>query len=226
MKTLTINSKGQWLRSGAAKSYLRMIAAGMPEGGISGMGAGRTRADQAALYDAYLHHGGNLAARPGTSAHETGKALDLNTGEAAQKWASEGGNYKHVRAGESVQANAFGWFRTVPSEPWHFQYFPAKDKYRLRPFPLPEGWFFGPELPLSRKRSVSGKYRYGIRLRQWQTQARMVGLDVDVTGIYDAKTEAAARKLQADAGVTVDGLIGPATWPLPWKLTPPTIDAN
>ena len=29
MKTLTINSKGQWLRSGAAKSYLRMIAAGM-----------------------------------------------------------------------------------------------------------------------------------------------------------------------------------------------------
>lgn len=226
MKTLKINRKGQWLRSGAAKSYLRMLAAGMPAGGISGMGAGRTRADQAALYDAYLHHGGNLAAQPGTSAHETGRALDLNTGQPPQRWAAKGGTYKHTRSGEHLRANEFGWFRTVPSEPWHFQYFPKRDRYRIRPFPLPAGWYFGPELPLSRKRSVSGKYRYGKRLRHWQTQARMIGLDVDITGVYDAKTEAAARQLQTDAKVTVDGLIGPDTWPLPWKHQPPTIPTN
>ena len=48
--TYAINSKGQWLNGNAAASYLRMLAAGCPAGGISGKGAGRTYAEQAALY--------------------------------------------------------------------------------------------------------------------------------------------------------------------------------
>ena len=51
--TYAINSKGQWLNGNAAASYLRMLAAGCPAGGISGKGAGRTYAEQAALYAAY-----------------------------------------------------------------------------------------------------------------------------------------------------------------------------
>ena len=224
MKKITINTKGQWLRSGAAKSYLRMLAAGMPTGGISGMGAGRTFADQLALYRQHLARG-PLAVDPrvGTSAHQIGRALDLNTGKDAQRWATEGGNYRKTSLTETIRANAYGWYRTVPSEPWHLQYFPARDKLRLRPFPLPDGWYFGPELPLTRKESVSGKYRYGGRLAQWQTQARMIGLEVEVSGVYDEATDAAARQLQQWADVTVDGLIGKVTWPLPWTHEPPAI---
>lgn len=37
----------------------------------------RTYAEQARLYDNYLHHGGPLAAKPGTSSHETGQAVDV-----------------------------------------------------------------------------------------------------------------------------------------------------
>ena len=38
----------------------------------------RSYAEQAELYDQYLHHGGTLAAKPGTSNHEGGRALDVS----------------------------------------------------------------------------------------------------------------------------------------------------
>lgn len=222
MQTTVINSKGQWLRSDAAASYKRMLAAGMPEGGISSMGAGRTYNDQAKLYAAYKAGHGNLAAPPGTSKHETGLALDISRSTAAQAWAANGGVLLKVKSGEKIRANDFGWFRTVPSEAWHFTYVPAKDKHTVKAtapaFPLPKGWYFGPALPLSNIRSVSGKYRYGKNLRDWQTQAKLAGYKVDVTGRYDAKTETAARAMQKRAGVSQDGLVGAKTWPLPWTL--------
>lgn len=37
----------------------------------------RTYAEQARLYDNYLHHGGNIAAAPGHSSHESGNAVDV-----------------------------------------------------------------------------------------------------------------------------------------------------
>ena len=127
--TFTINSKGQWLNGNAAASYTRVLAAGCPTGGISGKGAGRTRKEQEDLYRGWINRwpGYNLAAPPGRSLHEKGDALDLETGTAAQRWMCAGGDYHKVRAGEKLRAHAYGWYRTVPSEPWHFQYFPARD---------------------------------------------------------------------------------------------------
>jgi len=107
---------GHWLRADAAASYQRMRAAGMPAGGITD--AGRTYAEQAAMYARYLR--GELvayAARPGTSKHETGTALDLDG--AARAWAREHGR-------------AFGWLRDrVAREPWHMEYVLVLDQRLL-----------------------------------------------------------------------------------------------
>ena len=85
-------------------------------------------------------------------------------------------------------------------------------------FPLPAGWYFGPEKPLWRIKSVSGEYRYGADLKKWQAQAEARGYNISATGVYDAKTKAAAEALQLFAGYTKDGLIGALTWPLVWKM--------
>lgn len=133
--TYVINDKGQWLNADAAASYLRMLAAGCPSGGISAKGAGRTFDEQKALYKAYLAGKGNLAARPGTSLHEKGNALDVSRGTAAQLWMANGGDPYNAKAGEKIRANAYGWERTVnrqgpKNEPWHFAYTRAKDTRR------------------------------------------------------------------------------------------------
>ena len=90
-----------------ADAYLRMqsaaAAAGVSLRIVSGF---RTMAQQQYLYNQYLCCGGNLAARPGYSNHQSGLALDLNT--------STGGVYRWLAA----NAGRFGFIRTVPSEDW------------------------------------------------------------------------------------------------------------
>lgn len=117
-----------WLAGDAAASYLRMFA---DSGNLTGLAAaGRTREQQAALYDAYLHHGGNLAAKPGHSLHESGLAIDVTRKSQLQVWMVAGGSTMSVHSGEKIRAQEYGWFRTVPSEAWHFRYYRAKDKHR------------------------------------------------------------------------------------------------
>ena len=224
MEQVTIDAKGHWLAPAAAASYKRMLAAGMPGGGIAS--AGRTFEEQKALWRAYKAGRGNLAAEPGKSLHESGRALDITRLTAAQRWAARGGKPLHATPGESIQANEYGWIRSVNgvthNEPWHFMYVQDKDLHLGKPqapkFPLPVGWYFGPAKPLWRVKSVSGKYRYGANLREWQAQAKDIGYDVNVTGLYDAKTAAAAWNLQKQARLATDGLIGAKTWVLPWRL--------
>jgi hypothetical protein len=55
---------------------------------------------------------GNLAATPGTSNHGFGYALDINTG------ATSTSTYKWMAS----NASRFGFRRTVPSEPWHWEF--------------------------------------------------------------------------------------------------------
>ena len=61
-------------------------------------------------------------AKPGTSNHESGIAVDFNvTGQPeVYKWLV--GN-----------AFAYGWVRTVPSERWHFEYRPHAGKFDFVP---------------------------------------------------------------------------------------------
>jgi zinc D-Ala-D-Ala carboxypeptidase len=60
-----------------------------------------------------LYSQGGLAAKPGTSNHGWGRALDLSLDGKAQAW---------------MRANAvrFGFVEDVPREPWHWDYKPKK----------------------------------------------------------------------------------------------------
>ncbi len=70
----------------------------------------RTHKKQAALYADYVHHRGNLAAKPGWSNHESGRALDLVVSDHdALKW---------LRA----HASTYGFRATVPGERWHYEF--------------------------------------------------------------------------------------------------------
>jgi hypothetical protein len=73
----------------------------------------RTMAEQQYFYNCYINcncNNCNLAAKPGYSNHQSGHALDLNT--------SSTGVYNWLAA----NAAAFGFKRTVSSEPWHWEW--------------------------------------------------------------------------------------------------------
>lgn len=64
----------------------------------------RSREQQEALYQKYLNGTGNLAAKPGSSMHEHGTAVDF------------GGDLQLAAS----LASKYGLTRSVPGEPWHF----------------------------------------------------------------------------------------------------------
>lgn len=104
----TIN--GKLVEVNTARKYLRMRAAAKKRGVslyiVSGF---RTMAQQRYLYKLYKQGKGNLAAPPGYSNHQSGRALDLNT---------------HAAGVYSFLANrgaSFRFKRTVPSEKWHWE---------------------------------------------------------------------------------------------------------
>lgn len=79
----------------------------------------RTWAEQKHLHDGFTRGlpGFNLASRPGNSNHQSGIAFDLDVKPG------EGNlNYAWLKA----NATQFGFIRTVKSEPWHWEYLPAK----------------------------------------------------------------------------------------------------
>jgi hypothetical protein len=70
---------------------------------------GRTRAEQEWLYHLYLTGRGNLAAKPGTSRHESGRAVDAYVGVAPV------GNVDRVK--DAMKKLGFSF--PLASEPWH-----------------------------------------------------------------------------------------------------------
>ena len=84
------------------------------------------------------------------------------------------------------------------------------------PFPLPDGWYFGPQD--GPEWSVSGFHGHRDDLRVWQQRMRDRGWDITVDGLYGDQTARITRAFQAEKGLTVDGLIGPQTWRAAWEL--------
>jgi len=70
----------------------------------------RSHSKQTKLYKKYRNGDGNLAARPGFSNHESGRALDLVITD-----------YK-VYSWLDSHAETYGFHRTVSGEPWHWEY--------------------------------------------------------------------------------------------------------
>lgn len=101
---------GKPVARSTADAYERMRQAARRDGVrlrvVSGF---RTQAEQEVLYRRYRQGRGNLAAKPGFSNHQNGKALDLNTRDSGVlRWLNR-------------NASRFGFRRTVPSEPWHWE---------------------------------------------------------------------------------------------------------
>lgn len=172
---------GKSLATMADASYQRMLAAGMPAGGIDVYR--RTMAEQQALYDAYRAGRGPIAAIPSPSApHIAGVAMDAHTSTGgrydpspAHLWMAHGGDgSSKPKPGEKLRAHEYGWVRSVPSERWHWQYDYARDKVLWR-----------------------------------LVQTAIGGLVVD--GIPGPKTLAALKSWQKAHGLAVDGIPGPAT---------------
>ncbi|MGV3622932.1 MAG: M15 family metallopeptidase [Archangium sp.] len=95
--------------------YAQMQAAAAAAGVSMRINSGfRTPQEQQYLYNCYRNcncNSCNLAAAPGYSNHQSGTALDLNTANGAVlNWLNN-------------NAARFGFRRTVPSEPWHWEYF-------------------------------------------------------------------------------------------------------
>jgi LAS superfamily LD-carboxypeptidase LdcB len=101
---------GKLVEVNTARSYLKMKAAAKKSGVYLYVVSGfRTMAKQRELYRLYKQGKGNLAAPPGYSNHQSGKALDLNTSaKGVYYWLTKHGS-------------AYGFRRTVPSEKWHWE---------------------------------------------------------------------------------------------------------
>jgi len=94
-----------------AAAFIEMRAAAAERGIDLWIQSGfRTRDQQAVLYRAWKKGRGNKAARPGHSNHQSGRALDIAVfSPGALAWLHNNGA-------------RFGFKRTVPSEPWHWEY--------------------------------------------------------------------------------------------------------
>lgn len=107
---ITVGGKRVTLATGHA--FLRMQRAADDAGVYLGLNSGfRTNAEQTYLYGCSISkscNNGNPAAAPGYSNHQSGIAVDLTT----SSWLA-------------ANAGRFGFYRTVPSEPWHYEYFGA-----------------------------------------------------------------------------------------------------
>lgn len=109
-EALTSIGSGHKMIGNAAAKYMEMAAAAKLDGITWGI------TDSYRSYEAQvdvakrkgLYSEGGLAARPGTSNHGLGKALDLQLSTAAFQW---------------LQTNAVKWqFYTIPRERWHWEY--------------------------------------------------------------------------------------------------------
>lgn len=53
----------------------------------------------------------------------------------------------------------------------------------------------------------------GLPVRRAQSRMKRAGYAIgEVDGIYGSRTASAVKQLQADYGLTVDGVVGPQTW--------------
>lgn len=66
------------MKDAMAELYRRAEAEGINTKKIAIVSGYRSKEQQTDLYNKYLYNGGNLAARPGTSMHEKGKAIDIS----------------------------------------------------------------------------------------------------------------------------------------------------
>jgi Putative peptidoglycan binding domain/NlpC/P60 family len=58
----------------------------------------------------------------------------------------------------------------------------------------------------------------GDDVRRWQDAMVRSGAPIGADGVYGPESESACRELQREAGLRVDGIVGPATWTATFRL--------
>lgn len=110
----TIRIDGDLVETRTASAYWAMRAAAAEDGVPLTIYSGfRTAAEQAWFYRCYecdCCNGGVLAAKPGWSNHQSGRALDVKISDP------------NVLTWLKANAPRFGFTNTVRSEPWHWEY--------------------------------------------------------------------------------------------------------
>jgi peptidoglycan hydrolase-like protein with peptidoglycan-binding domain len=102
-----VKRQGKYIGVSIAARFDSMVAAAARDGVSLQINSGmRTRAEQQHLYDLYKAGKGNIAAKPGTSNHEKGEAIDFTNTSGAWAWLKR-------------NSTRFG-FHNFPPEPWHY----------------------------------------------------------------------------------------------------------
>lgn len=115
--TIVAIGDGKSLDQGAAESFARILGE-RPNMLARVNSAYRSLAEQARLRKAWEVSHLVFALRPGVSKHNFGTALDIDSNPANDdhQWMVDNGR-------------EYGWIRTNPAEPWHFEYFPELDQH-------------------------------------------------------------------------------------------------
>ena len=102
---------GVELEARTARAFRTMAEAARKAGIMLGIRSGfRSHDKQKELYRDYRRGWGHLAAKPGYSNHQSGRALDIYIDDYAV--------YEWLKA----HAKDYGFRRTVPREAWHWEY--------------------------------------------------------------------------------------------------------
>lgn len=151
----------------------------------------RTYAQQLYLWDHVPHaHDPNWVARPGTSNHGLGVAVDLRT--------------RQMRAIIDRIGAAYGWAKKwsdAPVEWWHIKYRPGVWKGHVEP-----------------SRPTLHKGQTGASIRALQRILRAAGFKSvpgpgqKGYGYFGATTKSAVRRVQRKHHLPADGVVGARTW--------------
>ncbi|CAF0785311.1 unnamed protein product [Adineta steineri] len=124
--SLSPSASDNTMTTSTACAFDKMAAAAKKSGVAIKIASGfRTIARQQYFWNCYTSkrcNGGNLAARPGTSNHGKGIALDLNTNCGKQTRARPNCGGSRVYQWLYKNGAKFGFTRTVFSEPWHWEF--------------------------------------------------------------------------------------------------------
>lgn len=207
---------GRWLSPDAADAYNRMRHDGMPAGITS---AGRTEAEQRAMYNAWVAGGKKhppSVAKPGTSKHEGGNAIDLP--KAAADWA-------HKNGSKYGFTNPSWAKRKETLEPWHFEFEKVKPAPKPKPKPTtPKDVTVNAKLPRldlsDPKKTVTGAgvgILQGLLLAAGYGPAGLVGKSGKPDRKAGPLTRAALGRFQTKTKTGTksgkpDYIVGAATW--------------
>lgn len=173
---LAHHGKGSLRHAGQGSCYRRL---GRP--GDYRRGGGFTQWYAWERYEA----GGNLAARPGTSNHGLGLAVDFESIDLVRRYGS-----------------AFGWRKTEAfSEPWHYCWVPGRHS-------MVEAW----SQVRSGDLITPGDHGPGVRALKralkrhgyWRWSTKGEG--------YGSPARRAVKKFQREQGLESDGIVGKRTW--------------